>query len=102
MSDRIRFFELEMAVTIMHFFIQIANLKNSVVNAYIQKHVIYLLGGIQRVMDGIHQYNQHYLMMMNESATMSSEKDKDLVEVLNLFYKSVVMAGSIYDFDMRL
>ena len=86
----------------MHFFIQIANLKNSTINTYIQKHIIYLLGGLQRIMDGIHKYNQHYLMMMNESATMSSEKDKDLVEVLNLFYKSVVMAGSIYGFDMSL
>lgn len=91
-----------MAVTILHYLVQLTNINNDVINKYIQDHLVFLVAGIQRVMDSLHNHNQYFLMVMNETATMNSESEKDIADMVSLFYKTVLLLGGIYGFDMEL
>lgn len=101
-GEKISYFDLEMTVAILQFYAKVYELKNSAVIAYIQKHLIYLVAALQRIADSLRMDNQLYMLMYNEAVETKSDTDRNIVNLISLFYQYVALVGYSYGFEMQL
>lgn len=101
-GEKVSYFDLEMTVAILQFYAKVFELKNSAVTAYIQKHLIYLVAALQRITDSVRVNNQLYMLMYNDAIEPKTDTDRNIVNLVSLFYQYVALVGYSYGFEMQL
>lgn len=101
-SEKITFFDLDMAVGVLQFYAQIFEKQDAMVIDYVKKHLVYLVAALQRIADSLRTHNQLYMLMYKEAVTATGEADKDIVNHISLFYQYLALVAADYGFEITV
>ena len=70
--------------------------------AYVKKHLQYLIGGLQRFITNLRNYNQVAMLWYYDNATCGSADDQNIASAVSILYQYLSLLSYSYGFSVVL